>query len=140
MAEDEMVGQHHQLDGPEFEPALGVGDGWGSLACCSPWGYKKLDTTEQLHFHFHSSFTVLCQFLLYSKVNQYTKVSNLFQISFPFRSPQIIEQGSLWMEWEVGVNRYKLLCIEWINNKVLLYSTENYIQYPMINHNRKEYF
>ena len=44
------------------------------------------------------------------------------------------------MEWEVGVSRCKLLYIEWINNKVLLYSTENYIQYPMINHNGKEYF
>ena len=31
------------------------------------------------------------------------------------------------------------LCLEWINNKVLLYSIENYIQYPMINHNGKEY-
>ena len=35
--EDEMVGWHHQLDGHEFEKALGVGDGQGSLACCSPW-------------------------------------------------------------------------------------------------------
>ena len=43
------------------------------------------------------------------------------------------------MEWEFGVSRRKLLYIEWINNKVLLYSTENYIQYPMINHNGKEY-
>ena len=43
------------------------------------------------------------------------------------------------MEWEVGVSRCKLLYIEWINNKVLLYSTDNYIQYPMINHNGKEY-
>ena len=43
------------------------------------------------------------------------------------------------MEWEVGVSRCKLLCIEWINTKVLLCSTENYIHYPMINHNR-EYF
>ena len=34
--EDEMVGWHHRLDGPEFEQALGVGDGQGSLACCSP--------------------------------------------------------------------------------------------------------
>ena len=41
------------------------------------------------------------------------------------------------MEWEVGVSRYKLLSIAWINNKVLLYSTGN-IQYPMINHNGKE--
>ena len=43
------------------------------------------------------------------------------------------------MEWEVGVSRCKLLCIEWINTKVLLCSTENYIHYPMIKHNRKEY-
>ena len=42
--------------------------------------------------------------------------------------------------WEVGVSRCKLLCIEWINNKVLLYSTGNYILYPMINHSGKEYF
>ena len=44
------------------------------------------------------------------------------------------------MKWEVGVSRYKLLYIEWINNKVQQYQTENYIQYPMINHNGKEYF
>ena len=43
------------------------------------------------------------------------------------------------MEWEVGVSRCELLYTEWINNKVLLYSTENYIQYPMVNHNGKEY-
>ena len=43
------------------------------------------------------------------------------------------------MGWELGVNICKLLYMEWINNKVLLYITENYIQYPMINHNGKEY-
>ena len=42
-------------------------------------------------------------------------------------------------EWEAGVSRCKLFYMEWINNKVLLYSTGNYIQYPMINHNGKEY-
>ena len=46
MAEDEMVGSHHRLSGREFEKALGVGDGQRSLACCSPWGCKQLDTTE----------------------------------------------------------------------------------------------
>ena len=40
-----MVGWHHRLDGHEFEHAPGVGDGQGSLACCSPWGRKELDTT-----------------------------------------------------------------------------------------------
>ena len=41
--EDEMIGWHHWLDGHEFEQALGVGDGQGSLACYSPWGCKELD-------------------------------------------------------------------------------------------------
>ena len=40
MTEDQMVGWHHQLDGHEFEQAPGVGDGQGSLACCSPWGCR----------------------------------------------------------------------------------------------------
>ena len=47
--EDEMVGWHHRLNGHEFEQAPGVGDGQGGLACCSPWGCKELDTTEQLN-------------------------------------------------------------------------------------------
>ena len=47
--EDEMVGWHQRLEGHEFEQALGVGDGQGSLACCSPWGHKELDSTEQLN-------------------------------------------------------------------------------------------
>ena len=44
-----MVGQHHRLDGREFEQALRGGDGQGGLACCIPWGSKKSDTTEQLN-------------------------------------------------------------------------------------------
>ena len=43
------------------------------------------------------------------------------------------------MEWEFGFSRSKLLYIEWINNKVLLYSTGNYIQYIVIDQNGKEY-
>ena len=41
--------------------------------------------------------------------------------------------------WEFGISKCKRLYIEWINNTVLLYSTGNYIQYPVINHNGKEY-
>ena len=37
MPDNEMAGWHHRLDGHEFEQALGVGDGQGSLVCCSPW-------------------------------------------------------------------------------------------------------
>ena len=46
MAEDEIIGWHHQLDGHEFEQALGVGDGQGSLVCCNPGGCKESDATE----------------------------------------------------------------------------------------------
>ena len=49
------------------------------------------------------------------------------------------EGGGGGMDWEFGISGCKLLYVEWINNKVLLYSTGNYTQYPMINHNRKEY-
>ena len=40
MTKDEMVGWHHRLDGHEFEQGLGIGDGQGILACCSPWGCR----------------------------------------------------------------------------------------------------
>ena len=46
MTEDEMVGWHHWLNGQEFEQTSGDSEGRGSLACCSPWGYKELNTTE----------------------------------------------------------------------------------------------
>ena len=48
MTEDEMFGWHHRLNGHEFEKALGDGEGQGSLACCSSWGCKVSDKTEQL--------------------------------------------------------------------------------------------
>ena len=48
--EDEMVGWHHQLNGHEFEQALGVGDGQGSLVCCGSWGRKESDMTEWLNW------------------------------------------------------------------------------------------
>ena len=46
MTEDEIVGWHHQLNGHEFESTLGVSDGQGGLACCSPWCRREVDTTE----------------------------------------------------------------------------------------------
>ena len=49
MTEDEMVGWHLQLNGHEFEEALGDGEEQGGLACCSPWGRKESDRTEQLN-------------------------------------------------------------------------------------------
>ena len=43
------------------------------------------------------------------------------------------------INWEFGISRCKLLYLEWMNNKDLLYNTGNYIQYPVINHNGKKY-
>ena len=47
--QDEMVGWHHRLDGHGFGSTLGVGDGRGGLACCSPWDHKESDMTERLN-------------------------------------------------------------------------------------------
>ena len=49
MTEDEMVGWHHRFDGREFDYALGVGDGQGSLVCCGPWDHKESDMSERLN-------------------------------------------------------------------------------------------
>ena len=56
-AEDEMVGWYHQLNGHEFEQALGDGEGQGSRACCSPWGHKESDMTERLN---HTELSMFC--------------------------------------------------------------------------------
>ena len=45
--EDEMVGWHHRLNGHGVGWTPGVGDGQGCLACCSSWGHKESDTTEE---------------------------------------------------------------------------------------------
>ena len=57
--EDEMVGWHHRLNGHGFGRTLGVGDGQEGLACCSSWGRKESDTTEQLNWteYFMINFT-----------------------------------------------------------------------------------
>ena len=57
MTEDKMVGWHHQLNGHEFDQALGDGEGQGSLACCSPWSCKESDMTEQQENHSLASLT-----------------------------------------------------------------------------------
>ena len=56
--DDGMVGWHHQLNGLEFEEAPGVGDGQGSMACCSPQGHKELDRTERLNWTDSSWFNI----------------------------------------------------------------------------------
>ena len=49
LTEDKIVGWHYLADGHELEQAPGIGDGQGSLACCSPWGHKESDMTEGLN-------------------------------------------------------------------------------------------
>ena len=49
MTEGEMIGQHYLINGHEFEQAPRVGDGQGSLACCSSWDHKESDTTEWMN-------------------------------------------------------------------------------------------
>ena len=49
MTEDEMVGWYHGFNGREFEQTQGGSEGQGSLACCSSWGLKESDTSEQLN-------------------------------------------------------------------------------------------
>ena len=72
--EDEMVGWHHQLNGHEFEQALGVGDGQGGLACCIPWGHRvrhNLETEKQpqltsLHLPAHINVLISSSPITYS--------------------------------------------------------------------------
>ena len=95
-SEDEMAGWHHWCNGHELGQTLGDGEGQGGLACCSPWGHKELDSTGQLADN-NSCFTMLCYFLLCSKVNHlyvYTYPLSLFFISPPFQSTQSTEQSS----------------------------------------------
>ena len=54
-----MVGWHHWLDGHEFEQALGVGEGQGSLACCSSWGCKESGMTGRLNSTHRSKHSIL---------------------------------------------------------------------------------
>ena len=51
MTEDEMVGQHHQLNEHEFEQSLGDGEAQGRLVCCSPWGHKESNTLFVINTH-----------------------------------------------------------------------------------------
>ena len=66
--EDELIEWHYWVNGPEFEQALGVGDGQGSLACYSPWGHKESDIIEQLSWTELKGW--LHQYRYFSKVTE----------------------------------------------------------------------
>ena len=65
--EEEMVGWYRWLNGHEFEPALGNGE-QGSLACCSPWGHKELDTIERMNNNNNTGLKLIF-FLTHWKLN-----------------------------------------------------------------------
>ena len=66
VTEDDIVEWHHWLNRHESEKTLGDSKGQGSLACCSPWGYKELDTNEQFNntIILSTSTLYICQLLL----------------------------------------------------------------------------
>ena len=82
--EDEMVGWHHWLSGHEFEKAPRVGDGQGSLACCTPWGCEESDTTEQLNWTEY-----------YLVVLEIQCVSNRCQSIYPFEQPWVTKRSEM---------------------------------------------
>ena len=99
--EDEMVGWHHRLNGHEFEKILGVGDGQGGLVCCSLWGRKESDTTEQLNWmcfrvtlhSAHHFFFFFC-YISCSHTSARQRVSNCSQ---RISKPQDITQLPGWV-------------------------------------------
>ena len=81
MTEDEMVGCHHWLNGHEFEQAPGDGDGQGSLACCSTWGRKELETAEWLDNNKNENgFLCVCLFFMYHFYENCHKPTMLYTI------------------------------------------------------------
>ena len=74
MTEDKMVGWHHWFDGPKFKQAVGVDDGQGRLACCSPWGHNESDMTEWLNWTVQGS-TVTWIHMIKNKEHQCRYVS-----------------------------------------------------------------
>ena len=83
MTEDEMVGWHHQLNKHEFEQVLGVGDGQGSLTCCSPWGHKESGTPEQLNLTEHNLKCFFCSVLLTAEIlSQFPPWLHLYSLLF----------------------------------------------------------
>ena len=91
---DEIVGWHHRLDGHEFEQAPGLGDGQGSLLCCSPWSCKESDTTEWLNNkHIQRSSIRHSRLMAKETSRQFTK--EVVEVTFQHEKmlPIIYKQG-----------------------------------------------
>ena len=122
MTEDEMAGWHHRIDGHQFEEAPGVDERHGGLVCCSPWGRKESDSTEQLNcmnkirmcagsISFKSCLKWSPNFdelpwLLSSCLRWFLGFSSLVSASPPFLNQQLFEfaletQGRSWRQESV---------------------------------------
>ena len=108
-----MVGWHHWLNGHEFEQALGDGEGQGSLACCSPWGRKESDTTEQLNNNRLRS--------PYTFPHPSCKSPNILTFQDNFNHLKIVQSSSI----PVSVNIHQFHCrsINVFDYRILLQTT-----------------
>ena len=84
MTEDEMVGWHHRLDGHRFGWSLRVGDGQGGLGCCSSWGCKESDMTEQLNWT-ELNWKYLTKFIPIHNENYQHTVNRQEMLKFQFQ-------------------------------------------------------
>ena len=87
---------HYWLDRHEFEQAPGVGDGWEGLACCSPWGHKELDTTEQLNWTelnwsiLMSKSVLILFFIIFIYVYSFVWYICIYMCVYIFRSCEVL--------------------------------------------------
>ena len=102
MTEDEMSGWHHWLNGHEFEQVPEDGEGQGSLMCCSPWGCKESDITEQLN----TNKIIETHHLLGKKDKNMNIGSEILCLAFLFFSSRdclVSQQQQLrWVDWLLG--------------------------------------
>ena len=95
-----MVGWHHQLNGHELEQAPRVGNGKGSLACCSPWGCKESDTTERMN----STELYFCQIWEHRRI----VIMSLMMVS------RKVYLKYLYLKY--NANKSKWICPDWLSN------------------------
>ena len=101
MTEDEMAGEHHGLNGHEFEKAPGVGDGQGSLLCCSPWDSRKSEMTWATELNWTDHMSSLYRlaysgyFLKMTYNNMWSLVPDFFNLVQCFQSLSMLWHISL---------------------------------------------
>ena len=97
--EDEMVGWHHWLNGPESEQTPGDGEGQGSLVCCSLWGCKGSDTTEWVHNN-NKDLLMRCNSVFYALSSSITKQEYiLYQQAIELRIRIEFISAGPWKGW-----------------------------------------